>query len=423
MPFSAPEDVILRTNAALALSVLGGRSQAGIPKIVAASSPTVLGYGAPKGWLPDRLPLDEDSPTLPWNAYALSKQLIEQTIAMLQRQTGDAMRFAAFRPCYVIAPEEWAGAPTQQGHTVRERLDDPALSAPALFNYVDARDVATFAIRCSAALDDIPNGEVFFVGADDALAREPLAELLPRFHPGTASRRRGAHRHAPGLLEREGATAARLAPPNTTGATELDRAPTDPKGRAGMNFDGILFFPVTPFDASDRVDADLLAQHIATHPRARTRRRLPRVRHRRVPRPLGDRGGARSCGSRSRPSPVRCRSSPERAGRSVTPPRSPARPPTPVRTRCSCCRPTWWAGTQAGLVAYVEAIAAASALPVVIYHRGTAQYSVDVGACGSPRIRRSSASRTASATSAPRSSSCARSPRPAATTSRSSTAC
>jgi UDP-glucose 4-epimerase len=187
VPFSAPEDVILRTNAALAMSVLGGAVRAGIPKIVAASSPTVLGYGAPKGWTPERLPLDEDSPTLPWNAYALSKLLIEQSLRMLQRQTGDAVRFAAFRPCYVIAPEEWAGAPTQQGHTVRERLDDPALSAPALFNYVDARDVATFTDTLLTALGDIPNGEVFFVGADDALAREPLAELLPRFHPGTTA--------------------------------------------------------------------------------------------------------------------------------------------------------------------------------------------------------------------------------------------
>jgi len=186
VPFSAPEDVIMRTNSALAISVLGGAVAAGIPKIVAASSPTVLGYGAPKGWSPERLPLDEDSPAQPWNAYALSKLLIEQTITMLQRQTGDAVRFAAFRPCYVIAPEEWAGAPTQQGHTVRERLDDPALSAPALFNYVDARDVATFADTLLAALDDIPNGETFFVGADDALARAPLSELLPRFHPGTA---------------------------------------------------------------------------------------------------------------------------------------------------------------------------------------------------------------------------------------------
>ena len=186
VPFSAPEDVIMRTNAGLAISVLHGAVRAGIPKIVAASSPTVLGYGCPTGWSPDRLPLDEETPTRPWNAYALSKLLIEDTLGMLQRQTGDATRFAAFRPCYVIAPEEWAGAPTQQGHTVRERLDDPALSAPALFNYVDARDVAGFADTLLAGMTEIPNGEVFFVGASDALAREPLADLLPQFHPGTA---------------------------------------------------------------------------------------------------------------------------------------------------------------------------------------------------------------------------------------------
>ena len=186
VPFSAPEDVILRTNAALALNVMSAGVAAGIPKIVTASSPTVLGYGAPRGWLPDRFPLDEETVPKPWNAYALSKHLAEQTVAMLARQTGDATRFAAFRPCYVIAPEEWDGAPTQQGHTVAERLDDPALSAPALFNYVDARDVATFIDTLLVALPDIPNAEVFFVGADDALARRPLAELLPQFVPGTA---------------------------------------------------------------------------------------------------------------------------------------------------------------------------------------------------------------------------------------------
>ncbi len=185
IPFSAPEDVILTTNAAMALNTLSAGVSAGIPRIITASSPTVLGYGAPAGWVPDRLPLDETSPVLPWNAYGLSKHLAEETMRMLRRRTGDATRFAAFRPCYVIAPEEWAGAPTQQGHTVRERLDDPALSAPAVFNYVDARDVATFIDRLVVAMPDIPNGEVFFVGADDALAREPLSELIPRFFPGT----------------------------------------------------------------------------------------------------------------------------------------------------------------------------------------------------------------------------------------------
>lgn len=187
VPFSAPEPEIMRTNAALAVGVLGGAVHAGIPRIVAASSPTVLGYGSPTGWRPTRLPLDEMSPPLPWNAYALSKLVIEQTIGMLRRQHGDDIHLAAFRPCYVIAPEEWSGAPTQQGHTVRERLADPALSAPALFNYVDARDVARFVDTLLAAMGSIPNGETFFVGADDALAREPLADLLPRFHPGTAA--------------------------------------------------------------------------------------------------------------------------------------------------------------------------------------------------------------------------------------------
>lgn len=185
VPFSAPEDVILATNAKLAASVLGGAVAAGVGRVVAASSPTVLGYNAPTGWVPPVFPLDESTPPRPWNAYALSKLLIEQTVQMLARQTGDAVRLAAFRPCYVIAPEEWRGAPTQQGETVRQRLDDPALSAPAVFNYVDARDVAMFVDRLIEALPEIPNAETFFVGADDALAREPLSELVPRFHPGT----------------------------------------------------------------------------------------------------------------------------------------------------------------------------------------------------------------------------------------------
>ena len=224
VPFSAPEDVILRTNAGLAQSVLGGAVRAGIRRVVAASSPTVMGYGAPRGWTPERLPLDEESPAEPWNAYALSKLLIEQTVDTLRRQTGDDVRFASFRPCFVIAPEEWDGAPTQQGHTVLDRLDDPALSAPALFNYVDARDVASFAGTLLEALDDIPNGEVFFVGADDALARRPLSELLPQFHPGTAQAARALTGSTPAFSS---AKAARLLGwrPARSWRTELAASP------------------------------------------------------------------------------------------------------------------------------------------------------------------------------------------------------
>lgn len=183
VPFSAPEDVILQTNSQLAFQVMGAATDLGVGRIITASSPTVLGYGSPAGWTPEAFPLDEQTSPKPWNAYALSKLLAEQTMRMFAAAQGNRIRYAAFRPCYVISPEEWAGAPTQQGHTVVERLDDPALSAPAIFNYVDARDVADFLDVLLQSMDRIPNAETFFVGAADALAREPLSELIPRYLP------------------------------------------------------------------------------------------------------------------------------------------------------------------------------------------------------------------------------------------------
>lgn len=185
VPFSAPEEVIFATNTRLAYAVISAATEMGVGKIVTASSPTALGYGCPAGWLPASFPLDERTTPKPWNAYALSKLIAEQTVEMFAAAQGQKIRYAAFRPCYVISPEEWEGAPTQQGHTVAERLADPALSAPALFNYVDARDVAEFLDVLLQKMDSIPNGETFFVGAADALATAPLAELMPRFLPGS----------------------------------------------------------------------------------------------------------------------------------------------------------------------------------------------------------------------------------------------
>ncbi|MCZ2815259.1 NAD-dependent epimerase/dehydratase family protein [Modestobacter sp. VKM Ac-2984] len=186
VPFSRPESVIHATNTALAYNVLQAAVDLGVGTVVTASSPTVMGYGSPAGWVPQYLPLDEAHPPRPWNAYGLSKLAAEQTMRMFAAQHGDRVRLAAFRPCFVIAPEEWAGAPTQQGHTVRERIADPRYGGVTLFNYVDARDCADFLDTLLGKAGEVPNGEVFFVGAQDALADAPLAELLPEFS-GVAS--------------------------------------------------------------------------------------------------------------------------------------------------------------------------------------------------------------------------------------------
>ena len=191
VPFGRPDTELYATNTGLAFNVLEAALSSEVSSLLFASSPTVIGYGAPRGWEPAYLPLDERHPLAPWNAYALSKQAVEGIAAMAVRAHGDRLRIGAFRPCYVIAPEEWAGALTQQGHTVMDRLDQPELSAVALFNYVDARDVGDFVLAWIERAGDIPNGSTFFVGAPDSLAREPIAELLARHRPELAVAARG----------------------------------------------------------------------------------------------------------------------------------------------------------------------------------------------------------------------------------------
>jgi nucleoside-diphosphate-sugar epimerase len=183
VPFAAPEAELYAVNTALAFGVLDDALRLGVRSLLAASSPTVIGYGAPTGWTPAYLPLDEEHPVAPWNAYALSKSAVEELMRMAARREGDRIRLGAFRPCYVIAPEEWRGAPTQQGHTVDKRLEQAELSAVALFNYVDARDAADFVVAWLDQAASVPNGEVFFVGAPDPLVRGSVRDAIARHLP------------------------------------------------------------------------------------------------------------------------------------------------------------------------------------------------------------------------------------------------
>ena len=220
VPFSAPERRILMTNTALVHTVLAAAVDAGATRVLAASSPTVLGYSNP-AWRASRVPLDESVVPEPANAYALSKLVIEETVRMFARTAPGAFGF--FRPCYVISPEEWAGAPTQQGHTLEQRLIDPALAAVSLFNYLDARDAAAFVDAWLAAPADLIDGEGFFVGATDALAVHRIADLWREFAPalGEAADALGHGRPVFAIEKAERLLGWR---PERTWRTELDPA-------------------------------------------------------------------------------------------------------------------------------------------------------------------------------------------------------
>jgi nucleoside-diphosphate-sugar epimerase len=90
------------------------------------------------------------------------------------------------------------GDPAAESATVKERLDDPAMGARVMWVYCDVRDLAT-GFRL-ALEDEVLDNETFFITADDALARQPLAELLPRYYPGTEEMAQGLTGTAPAVV-------------------------------------------------------------------------------------------------------------------------------------------------------------------------------------------------------------------------------
>ena len=143
-----------------------------------------------------------------------------------------------------------------------------------------------------------------------------------------------------------------------------------------MNFDGILFFPVTPFDSADRVETDLLTQHVRAGVDA------------------GAGGVFPACGTgefhalSASESALVVRTAVEAVGGRVPVVAGAggplghavevARSAADAGADALLVLPPYLVGApQRGLVAYVEAIAAASDLPVIVYHRGSAAFTAD----------------------------------------------
>lgn len=143
-----------------------------------------------------------------------------------------------------------------------------------------------------------------------------------------------------------------------------------------MNFDGILFFPVTPFGGNGAIDHDLLAQHVERGVAAGAGGVFPAC----------GTGEYHALSAGEAASVVRTATAtvsgrvPVIAGTGGTLGHA-----IEVATAAAdagadgllVLPPYLVGGTQEGLVSYVEQIAAASELPVIVYHRGAAQYSVE----------------------------------------------
>ncbi len=171
-----PYPTVFRTNVVSTYNVGEAAGRLGLRKIVAASSINALGMPmAEREMAPLSLPIDEEHPRRPQDAYSLSKLMDEETLKALHRRTG--IKAIAIRPPLMLWPDQLDST------NVRQRLDRPELSYRVFWTYCDIRDlVQGFRL---ALEDETLESETFFITAADALAREPLAELFPRYWPGT----------------------------------------------------------------------------------------------------------------------------------------------------------------------------------------------------------------------------------------------
>src|SRR3954451_8109130 len=102
-----PYPTVFRTNTIATYHVGEAAGRLGLRKMVAASSINAIGITmAERQFNPQYLPIDEEHPRLPQDAYSLTKLLDEEILAALHRRTGGCL--GARRP---PAPPPGARAP------------------------------------------------------------------------------------------------------------------------------------------------------------------------------------------------------------------------------------------------------------------------------------------------------------------------
>jgi nucleoside-diphosphate-sugar epimerase len=170
-PRYTTDDVTFRTNVLGTFNVHEAAWRLGIRRVVSASSTAVLGWVyRERDFLPEYLPIDEDHPVAPQDAYGLSKEAGEGIARSYANRSG--METIALRPPGVLTPEQLEALRADGGRRpVRFSLGD----------YVDVRDLAA-AFRL-AVERPLTGGTVLFVAADDSNIPEPLSVVLPRLLP------------------------------------------------------------------------------------------------------------------------------------------------------------------------------------------------------------------------------------------------
>jgi nucleoside-diphosphate-sugar epimerase len=164
-PRTAPPEVTFRTNVEGTFAVLQAAEEAGVRRVVVASSDSVVGFHYnPPDWKPQYLPIDERHPLRPTEFYSLSKQVTE-TICQSYANRG-RLEIVVIRPTHIVFPPEHPELAARGSDLMNYHL----------WTYVAPEDVAR-AFQLALALPAV-RCETFFISAADGLNTRPTLELV-----------------------------------------------------------------------------------------------------------------------------------------------------------------------------------------------------------------------------------------------------
>lgn len=170
-PMVETQSETFRNNVLSTWNVADAAAALGLKKIVFASTAFTLGWheSAEVYW-PQYVPVDEEHPLTPFEAYGLSKVVGEETFAAISRRAG--IPVVSLRIMNVIQEDGYFALP----------WPIPTKEQPVrfvLWPYVDVRDAVT---SCRLALEaSISGHEAFYIAASDIRFDAPTASLLREF--------------------------------------------------------------------------------------------------------------------------------------------------------------------------------------------------------------------------------------------------
>jgi len=167
-PGRIPDDRLMEVNVLGTQRVVEAASMGRPTHLIMASSDSVGGMVFSGGRIPPAyVPIDENHPTRPPDAYGLSKLLGEEICRRYTRQSG--LVTVCLRYCWVFWQDHYP-------HVREWQAGDPRTFRPQMWGYIDARDIG----RASVAVlkSDLSGHETLVLSARRNFLGRPTLDLV-----------------------------------------------------------------------------------------------------------------------------------------------------------------------------------------------------------------------------------------------------